>query len=65
MAKRVLTSYGRIIQKRLIDKEMTQVELAEHLGCNPGYLCQILYGERAGTKYREKISELLDIETVA
>lgn len=65
MAKRILTSYGRIIQKRLIDKGMTQVELAEHLGCDPGYLCQILYGDRAGTKYREKISELLDIETVA
>lgn len=65
MAKRVLTSYGRMIQKRLIDKGMTQVELADRLGCGPGYLCQILYGERAGTKYREKISELLDIETVA
>lgn len=65
MAKRILTSYGRAIQKRLIDKDMTQAELAEHLGCRPGYLCQILYGERAGTKYKEKISELLDIETVA
>lgn len=65
MAKRVLTSYGRVIQKRLIDKGMTQVELADHLGCDPQYICRILYGERAGTKYREKISELLDIETVA
>lgn len=65
MAKRALTSYGRTIQKRLIDKGMTQVELAEYLGCDPGYLCQILYGDRTGTKYREKISELLDIETVA
>lgn len=65
MAKRSLTLYGRMIQKRLIDKGMTQVELAKYLGCDPGYLCQILYGDRTGTKYREKISKLLDIETVA
>lgn len=65
MAKRALTSYGRTIQKRLIDKGMTQVELAEHVGCDPQYICRILYGERTGRKYREKISKLLDIETVA
>lgn len=65
MAKSKLTSYGKLIQKRLIDKGMTQVELAEQVGCGPQYLWRILYGVRSGKKYQEKISELLDIETVA
>lgn len=60
-----LTSFGKMVQKRLIDKNMTQIELAEQVGCGPQYLWNILYGNRSGKKYREKISEILDIETVA
>ena len=33
-----LTPFGRKVRKRLIDKNMTQVELAALLGCNKQYI---------------------------
>ena len=33
-----LTPFGRKVRKRLIDKNMTQVELAALLGCNKQYM---------------------------
>ena len=33
-----LTPYGRKVRKKLIDKNMTQVELAALLGCNKQYI---------------------------
>lgn len=46
-----LTPFGRKVRKRLIDKNMTQVELAALLGCNKQYIHKILVGERSGKKY--------------
>ena len=43
-----LTPFGRKVRKRLIDKNMTQVELAALLGCNKQYIHKILVGERSG-----------------
>lgn len=57
-----LTPFGRKVRKRLIDKNMTQVELAALLGCNKQYIHKILVGERSGKKYIEPISRILDIE---
>ena len=37
-----LTPYGRKVRKKLIDKNMTQVELAALLGCNKQYIHKIL-----------------------
>lgn len=66
MAKQTrLTPFGVKVKKRLIDRNMTQVELAALIGCNKQYLNKILYGERSGTKYLEEISRILDIKTVA
>ena len=48
-----LTPYGRKVRKKLIDKNMTQVELAALLGCNKQYIHKILTGERSGKKYKE------------
>lgn len=56
-----LTPFGRKVRKRLIDKNMTQVELAALLGCNKQYIHKILVGERSGKKYIEEISRMLDI----
>lgn len=36
-----LTPFGRKVRKRLIDKNMTQVELAALLGCNKQYMTNI------------------------
>ena len=46
----------------MIDKGMTQRELADKLGTTPQYLNKILHGERSGAKYRERIQELLGID---
>lgn len=53
-----LTPFGRKVRKRLIDKNMTQVELAALLGCNKQYIHKILVGERSGKKYIEAISRM-------
>lgn len=57
-----LTAFGKQVKKRLIDKGMTQVELAALIGCNKQYLHKILCGERSGKKYLEDISRVLDVE---
>lgn len=61
MRKNELTPYGKKVCKRLIDKNMTQVELADQLGCRTQYITQILNGKKNGRKYREEINRILDI----
>lgn len=60
-----LTAFGREVKKQLIDKDMTQAELAELLGCSRQYVNNILHGRKIGGRYREKIAEILGIETAA
>ena len=60
-----LTDFGRKVRKRLIDMDMTQVELAALLGCNKQYLHKILTGERSGRKYVGEISRILNIDMAA
>lgn len=59
-----LTPFGKKVRKRLIDKGMTQVELAALLGCNKQYIHKILVGERSGKKYIEEISRILSMRIV-
>lgn len=66
MAKQTgLTAFGKKVRKRLIDKNMTQVELAALIGCNKQYLHKILCGERSGKKYMDSISRILEIDLAA
>lgn len=60
-----LTPFGRKVRKRLIDMEMTQVELATLLGCKKQYLYKILTGQRSGKKYRNQIEIILKIDIAA
>ncbi len=60
-----LTDFGKVVKKRLIDKDMTQAQLAALIGCEKQYLHKILVGERSGEKYREAISVILEIDLVA
>ena len=60
-----LTPFGRQVRKRLIDKDMTQVELAALIGTNKQYLYKILCGERSGTKYLDEIARILEIDVAA
>ena len=62
MTIRKLTPLGVQIKKALIDKNMSQVELAEQVGTSKQYLNLILYGERSGKKYMDQIKDVLELE---
>lgn len=57
-----LTPLGKEIKKKLIDKDMTQVELAEQLGVTKQYITKIITGTRTGDKYLCRIGAILDID---
>lgn len=63
MKKRKLTEFGKSVKKRLIEIDMTQVELAEILGTTKQYLTKVLTGERAGTKYKDRIEKILSLNS--
>ena len=54
------TAYGKRIKKRLVDLNMTQVELARQLGISKQYMRRIISGDRSGKTYRERIEEILN-----
>ena len=60
-----LTPFGRTVKKKLIDRGMTQVELAALIGCGKQYLHKILTGERSGRKYMGEIARILGIDEAA
>lgn len=57
-----LTPLGKEIKKKLVDKDMTQVELAEQIGVRNTYITKILTGERSGEKYLPEICVILGID---
>ena len=57
-----LTPLGKEKKKKLIDKDMTQVELAEQLGVTKQYITKIITGTRTGDKYLCRIGAILDID---
>jgi Helix-turn-helix. len=59
MKKRALNEFGKFVNEKLIELNMTQKELAEEVGTTPVYLSYILRGERAGRKYKEKILRII------
>ena len=56
-----LTPLGREIKSKLINKNMTQRELAQTLGITPQYITKILSGSRSGERYLPRIGEILGI----
>ncbi|WMJ86255.1 helix-turn-helix transcriptional regulator [Anaerocolumna sp. MB42-C2] len=63
MKSRKLTPLGAEIKKCLVDKEMTQKELAKIIGVSPKYIHLILYGERSGKKYIPAILSYLGLDS--
>lgn len=59
--KTQISDFGKEVKKKLIDRDMTQVELAAMVGCDKYYLYKILHGKRSGEKYIGEISKILDI----
>ena len=60
--KNRLTPLGKEIRKKLTDRDMSQIELAEKLGTSKGYLSRIMHGDRRGDKYLDIICSILDID---
>lgn len=54
-----LTPFGKEVRKKLIDKGMTQVELATLIGCTKQYVYKILCGERSGKNILKRLQEYL------
>jgi len=63
MKKRALNEFGKFVNERLIELNMTQKELATEVGASPVYLSYILRGQRAGCKYKEKILRVVNKDT--
>lgn len=57
--KRQLTDFGVEVKKILIDRDMTQAELAERVGIKRQYLSLILCGERRNSRYVDEIRKVL------
>lgn len=65
MKSRQLTPFGREIKKALVDLGMTQRKLADKVGVSPVYLNRIIFGERPGDKYMDKIITALSLSPEA
>jgi len=59
LRKRKLTDFGELVKLRLFQLNMTQKNLAARVGTSEEYLSMILYGERSGKKYKDKIKSVL------
>jgi len=62
MAKRNLTKFGREVNKRLVELNMTQKELAQKIGVSEVYLSMVLRGHRSGKKYIDVIVKTLGLQ---
>lgn len=59
--KNTLTPYGKEVKCRLIELNMTQVELAEMVGTSKQYLGKILHGKRSGAMYIDSINRAIGL----
>ena len=64
-----MTEYGKRIKIRLIEKDMTQVQLMEKIRektgkfIDDGYMCKIKNGKRHPPKIIRAINEILEISS--
>lgn len=61
-SRRKLTPFGVLVKTTLIEKGMTQVQLADEVGTSNKYLNLILYGDRSGEKYITSIARVLELD---
>ena len=60
--KRKLTKFGVKIKKGLIDKGITQKELAEQIGIAERTIIEIIYGCRTEVHIKDRAFEILNIK---
>lgn len=57
------TNFGAEARKILLQKNITMTALAEELGISVTYLSEIFKGTRNGKKYKERIANILGMES--
>jgi transcriptional regulator with XRE-family HTH domain len=62
MGRRTLTSFGLAVKRRLLERGMTQKQLAEKLGISETRVSEALYGAVSGKKHKELIATELGIK---
>lgn len=64
MSKRKLTKFGVEVKKKLVEKQMTQTELAKKLGTSTKYISSIMYTKYPLVRSRitKKILDELDLD---
>ncbi len=64
MSERKLTRFGIAIKKRLVEKQITQVELAKRVGTSEKYISSIMYRQCPFTKSKimRRILDELDLD---
>jgi len=64
MSERKLTRFGIAIKKRLVEKQITQVELAKRVGTSEKYISSIMYRQYPFTKSKimRRILDELDLD---
>lgn len=60
-----LTPFGIKVKQKLLELRITQSEFCELHQIPMNRLSEMMYGTRPGSKYREKIIEILNLEEVA
>lgn len=63
--QRQLTPFGVEVKKALIDLRLSQKEFCEKYDIPQNRLSEILYGERPGKRYKDKIIKVLGIKVPA
>ncbi|MDB5052518.1 MAG: putative phage regulatory protein [Bacilli bacterium] len=59
--KHTLTEFGISVKKALLDRKILQKEFCKYVRIPENRFTEILYGIRPGKRYRELISQELDI----
>jgi len=64
MSERKLTRFGIAIKKRLVEKQITQVELAKRVGTSKKYISSVMYRQYPFTKSKimRRILDELDLD---
>jgi cyanate lyase len=60
--RRERAAIGKIICIRLVEMGWSNSDLAKAIGANYNYVTAILYGDRTGTKYLDKIAKVLQLD---
>lgn len=57
------SNFGLEARSKMLEKKITLTALAKELGISLTYVSEIIKGTREGKSYKQKISEILEMES--